>query len=164
LTLAKRIENKTNWKLLAIPVALLVLVAVGWFGWHLANPVAPISITAKSCLPRDVAVNRANSSAATRNPGNVQVYFDASGGMAGYVAQSPNAIGNLITLTRSFASGSAGAAIEFRSFGTYRFDEAEPVAPVLVAEPTAFAKPAAYTERESRIVDVLKWIVHRSDA
>lgn len=163
VALAKKIETGSNWKLIAIPAAVAVFAALAGLGYWISNrDTGPVTIASQSCLPGEVAKNRANSSFAQRNPGNVRVYFDASGGMAGYVSQSPNAIGNLVTLSRSFVQSSlypaGGAKVEFRKFGTYRFDPQQPAAPALVADPAEFARPPIYNEPESRIADVLRWV------
>jgi hypothetical protein len=165
VNLAKKIETGTNWKLIAIPVVLVLFAALGGLAfWFVNRDTGPVTIASQSCLPGEVANIRANSSFSQRNPGNVRVYFDASGGMAGYVSQSPNAIGNLVTLSRSFVQSSlypaGGAKVEFRRFGTYRFDPQQPAAPALVADPADFARPATFTEQESRIADVLRWVAH----
>lgn len=162
--MAKKIEAGTNWKLIAVPTTLVVFAVVAWLGYQFFRPAPPVAIASQSCLPGEVASIRANSSSAQRNPGNVRVYFDASGGMAGYVAQSPNAIGNLVTLSNSFVQSSlypvGGAKVEFRRFGSYRFDPQQPAAPAAVADPADFARPAIYADQESRIADVLRWVVH----
>ena len=162
--MAKKIESGTNWKLIAAPVALAVFLLVGWLGYLATHGSADIAIASPSCLPGEVAKIRANSSSAQRNPGNVRIYLDASGGMAGYVAQSPNVIGNFVTLSRSFVQSSlyptGGGQIEFRRFGSYRFDPAQPTAPAAIADPATFARPEVYADPESRIVDVLRWVDH----
>lgn len=122
-----------------------------------------------SCLPSPVAAVRARSAAIPRTPGNLQVFFDASGGMAGYVASHPNAIGNLNSLARNFVnsnyyrSGKQGK-VQFHRFGEYRFDANAPTPPEIVNDPNAFAKPSPYTEKDTRIADLLRWIVHQRKA
>lgn len=162
--MAKMIEEQRNWKLIAIPAALAAILLVGWSAYELTRPVPLVSKMTEACLPSEANGIRSNSASARRNPGNVQVYFDASAGMAGYVSRSPNAIGNLISLTDKFVQGplytGVAAKAEFRRFGLYRFDPAQPVAPPAVSDPTEFARPKVYSDGETRIADVLRWILH----
>ncbi len=121
-----------------------------------------------TCLPAPVENYRAASSAIRRNPGDVDLYFDVSGGMAGYVANSPNAIGNLASLTRNFTRSSlysaGGGEVDYYKFGEYRFNRAEPEAPEQFEDPAAFARPAIYTDSETRIADLLEWVLHSRES
>lgn len=112
-----------------------------------------------------MAETRSRSADLQREPGDVVVYLDASGGMAGYTAGLPNAIGNLATITRDFAQSSLypddkKGKVTFRRFGEYQFNAAEPLAPATIEDTNAFARPAAYTEKDTRIGDLLNWIKH----
>jgi hypothetical protein len=163
--LAKRIATVTNWKMVVIPVAIAAFAAFAGLGWWFLNGSSePLANANYACLPGEVASIRASSSQAVRNPGNVQVYFDVSGGMAGFVAESPNAIGNLVTLSRNFVKSSLYVnrepTINFRRFGSYRFDNQKPLAPVAIEDPADFARPGIYSEQESRIADVLRWVAY----
>lgn len=118
-----------------------------------------------ACLPGSVAETRARSADLQRSLGDVVVYYDASGGMAGYAAGLPNAIGNLSTIARDYTQSSLypegqKGNVTFRKFGEYQFDPAAPAAPAAIEDTGAFARPAAYTEKDSRIADLLKWIKH----
>ena len=145
-------------------LVIAAVVAAVWFAFPRNGDNPDIGKIA-SCLPASVAETRSRSAALQREPGDVAVYFDASGGMAGYAATLPNAIGNLTTITRDYTQsgfypeGKKGN-VSFRRFGEYRFDPSQPVAPPDISDTGAFARSAAYTERESRIADLLKWIQH----
>ena len=163
--LARRKTASTNWLLIAGIIGFLIVLVSGAVLRGILWPSPRLIAVAGTdpCLPRDVAMVRLNSQAATRTPGNVKVYFDASGGMAGYVMQAPNVIGNLSTLAGNFVQSSLYQAgrpgkLEFRRFGEYRFDAKNPVAPAAVGDPREFARPAVYSEANTNITDLLRWI------
>ena len=162
--LAKRKIDSANKLLIGAVVGFFVVFFGVFAAWKYFNGGAEgPKLGSAPCLPREVVAVRANSMAAVRSPGNVKVYFDASGGMSGYVAQAPNAVGNLTTLVGNFSQSSLYASglpgkVEFHRFGEYRFDPGKPIAPELVKDPKAFAKPGLYTENNTNIADVLHWI------
>jgi hypothetical protein len=162
--LAKKVSSGPKWLMIfgvgAIVVAVAALAA--FFAFFRLSDVPDMGKVA-TCLPGSVAETRARSSALQRNLGDVVVYLDASGGMAGYTAGLPNAIGNLTTIARDYAQSSLypkgkKGKVTFRKFGEYQFDAAAPAAPAAIQDIDAFARPAAYTEKDSRIADLLKWI------
>lgn len=146
--------------------AILVSVAaVAAFFALVRTGDAPDTGKIVSCLPGSVAETRARSAALKRDLGDVVVYLDASGGMAGYAAALPNAIGNLTTFARDYTQSGLYAddkkgKVTFRQFGEYQFNAAEPVAPFGIEDISAFTRPAAYNQQDSKIADLLKWIKH----
>lgn len=168
--MARKSTGGANWGLIAAlgAIAVAILGVVLFLGRCYILDCSAIPGNEKlfaTCLPAEVEGVRANSSVVPRNPGAVDVYLDASGGMAGYAAAQPNIIGNLATLSRTFTQSSLYDAgergkVTFRRFGNYRFDSVEPEAPALIEDPAVFARPQAYNEEVTNIDDLLKWVVH----
>lgn len=164
--MAKKVSTGPNWLIIVGGGAIVIAVAAvaAFFALFRSGDPADLSKIA-TCLPGSVAETRASSAALQRNLGDLVVYLDASGGMAGYAAGLPNAIGNLATIARGYtqsslyAEGSKGT-VSFRKFGEYRFNPAEPTAPAAIEDTAAFARPGAYTEQDSNIADLLDWIKH----
>lgn len=164
--LAKKVSSGVNWLIIAGGGAVLAtVVAVSAFVFLFrSNDETDIGKVA-SCLPASVVDTRSQSASLQRNLGDVVVYLDASGGMAGYTASVPNVIGNLTTITRDYTQGGLypdgkKGKVTFRRFGEYQFSAAEPFAPREIEDFATFARPAAYTEQDSKIADLLKWIKH----
>ena len=147
----------------------LAIVAVGVAARYFLLGSGRVAVSGNEpCLPPEVAAVRSNSPAVSRTPGNLKVYFDASGGMAGYAATAPNALGNFSTLAGNFVQSSlyqAGATgkVTFYKFGEYRFDPKQPASPPAVADPQPFARASAYNEADTNLADLLRWVQHDRD-
>lgn len=163
--MAKKVSGGPNWLLIAGGGGIVLAIAAVVAFFAFTPDSTPDLDKVATCLPGPVSEVRAQSKAAERSPGDVVVYLDASGGMAGYAAGLPNAIGDFSKLSNDFTqsgfypSGKKGK-VTFRKFGEYSFDQSAPVAPAAIADTDAFARPAAYTEQDSRIADLLQWIKH----
>ncbi|WP_164117580.1 hypothetical protein [Sphingorhabdus sp. Alg239-R122] len=164
--MARQKTKKTNSPLPLILIALAVLVlAVGAGAFYFFNSSdEEIAETAQQCVPAQVSSILGINGAVKAAPAKINIYFDGSGGMAGYVSPSlgsANAIGNLISATRNFTQSglyqNGQGEIVFRSFGTKVSDP--------IAQPESFARPAAYRcpqggcdNQETRIDTLLRHI------
>lgn len=154
-----------------IIIAVAAVIAIAAAAYFLLTPntrtdqVGPVA----DCLPASVRDAETANLASTRPPGDLNVYVDASGGMRGYAsAGTPNALGNLMSLSLNFTKSSnyapsAPGTTRFFRFGDYRFDPKSPEAPALVETAEQLARPAAFNEENTRLADVLRWIEHRHD-
>ncbi len=115
-----------------IPVILVVVLLVALFGagayYFLTRDKGDEdSSPLAQCVPRDVAAFTGQGTNVPAAPQKINIFFDGSGGMAGYVSpkvtgdNGANIIGDLITGTRNFVQGSlypeGDGQVAFRSFG-----------------------------------------------
>lgn len=151
-----------------IGCAGIITAVVGAVAFFVLSPSGdgPDLSKIATCLPEAVAEARASNAALKRGLGNVDVYLDVSGGMAGYAASRPNAIGNLVSITRNYTRSSLypegeKGVVTFHKFGEYRFNPAKPVAPTIVDDLVPVTRPDAYTEQDTNITDLLAWVRHK---
>ena len=119
--------------------------------------------TSGPCLPAGAKQIWLRNREVASTPSSIQVYFDASGGMQGYVKGGGKVFGNLVSQAENFSRSSAfedrPAAVEFRTFGEYDFDAAAPVPPALAANKGALSNAATYNENDTKIADLLGWVL-----
>ncbi len=164
--MARQKTRKTNSPLPLILIALAVLVLAAGAGafYFLNSADEETAETAQQCVPAQVSSILGINGAVKAAPAKINIYFDGSGGMAGYVSSSlgsANVIGNLISATRNFTQSglyrNGQGEIVFRSFGTRVSDP--------IAQPESFARPAAYRcpqggcdNQETRIDTLLRHV------
>ncbi|MEM1194968.1 MAG: hypothetical protein AAGH57_02595 [Pseudomonadota bacterium] len=115
------------------------------------------------CLPIGAKQIWLRNREIARMPGSIQVYYDASGGMQGYVTGGSKVFGNLASqaenFSRSSAFGDSPVSVEFRTFGEYNFVADAPVPPALAASKEALSSAATYNEKDTKIADLLGWVI-----
>jgi len=171
--LARRAESAVNLRIVGLVGGLLVLAVAAIALIFLADRIfggakAPEGTTLASgpCLPGGAKQLWLRNRKTARLPKSVQVYFDASGGMQGYVAKNSRVFGNLISQTNNFSRssffGQDPVTAEYHTFGEYNFDPAQPKRPTKVTDTKSLSDPATYNEKETKIVDLLNWVIHTS--
>ncbi len=169
--MARQKTKKTTSPLPLILIVLAVVVAIAGAAafYFLGSDKEELAEAPQQCVPAQVQSILGRNGEIKTAPEKINIYFDGSGGMAGYVAPglgSANAIGNLISATRNFTQSglyrsgnyqSGQGDIVFRSFGTKVSDPIE--------SPESFARPAAYRcpqggcdNQETRIDTLLRHI------
>ncbi len=151
-----------------LAVLLLVLIVGGGAYYFLTAKDAPEGgDELAQCMPGEVSAFLDHDANVRGAPQKINMFFDGSGGMAGYVspqvtgANGANIIGDLITGTRNFTQGSLyngdNGEIAFRSFGEKIGDP--------IADPESYAREAAYLcpkggcdNQETRIDTLLRYI------
>lgn len=115
------------------------------------------------CLPIGAKQIWLRNREIVRMPGSIQVYYDASGGMQGYVTGGSKVFGNLASQAENFSRSSAfkdsPVNVEFRTFGEYNFVADAPVPPALAASKEALSSAATYKENDTKIADLLGWVI-----
>ncbi|MEL6237732.1 MAG: hypothetical protein AAFQ90_03965 [Pseudomonadota bacterium] len=170
--MARKSDNAFTMRIAALVGGVLVLGAGGIVIWpfitQFGDQTSEETVASGPCLPSGAKEIWLRNRETARVPGNIQMYYDASGGMQGYVKGGSKVFGNLASQTENFSRSSLfegnSVGVEFRTFGEYDFDPANPGPPTLAASKDALSDRATYSENDTKIADLLGWVIQSNKA